>query len=213
MGLETAEIEGIAHGLYRAAKADEDEPPGAVAIARRLLGLDCIRAAWVDGLTDGARLVYEYGRPRIYVRRRITPARLNFAVGHELGEWALDREGYDGDDRELVADAVAAAILLPPQAFRRAYRREGFALASIAGQFIAPEGAVALRVGEVCHEPVALVSSGAVLRRDLHNELPSNDDIARLSRQSLDAWHPLRFERCGDAERMTAVRLVLKGIS
>lgn len=184
MGLDTAEIEGLAHDLFRTAKRDADDPPGAVSIARALLGKDGVRVAWVDGLVDGARLVYEYGRPRIYVRRRITPAQLNFAVGHELGEWTLDREGYDGDDRERVADAISAAILLPPRPFRRAYRREGFALASLAATFVAPEGAVALRVGEVCGEPVALVSSGVVLRRDADNELP------------------------GDAERMTSARLV-----
>ena len=89
MPMESFETEGEAMGLYREAKEDPDDPPGAVAIARRILGRDAIRTAWVEGLVDGASLRREGGRWLIYVSRRLTFAELNFAVAHELGELAL----------------------------------------------------------------------------------------------------------------------------
>lgn len=208
MPMEPFETEGEAMGLYREAKEDPDEPPGAVAIARKILGRDAIRTAWVEGLVDGASLRRENGRWLIYVSRRLTFAELNFAVAHELGELALSRVGYREDNREHIANAIAGALILPRPAFQRAYTASGFCLADIAAEFIAPEGAVALRVGEVQGEPVALLTSSRIHRRDPHNDLPNDTDLRRLARQTLDPWHPVQMVRCGDAMGSVAFRRV-----
>lgn len=206
MGLEPWEIEGIAAGLYGEASADPDDPPGAVALARRILGRDAVRPLWVDGVGAGLRRVG--GRWIIYVGRYATCADLSFTVAHELAEWALVRAGYREDDRETVANAVGGALLLPPAAFRRAYAVDGFRLAVIAVQFAAPEGAVALRVGEVLGEPVALVTPSRIHRRDPHNDLPSDRDLRCLARQTLDPWYPVQSAQCTDAPGSTAFRRV-----
>lgn len=208
MGFELFDAEGWVNGLYGAARFELDQPRGAVALARKLLGDDAVREAWHDGLVDEAALLYEWGRPRIYVRKRITPARRNFAVAHEIAEWALDCEGYREDDRELFANAIAAGIVAPREAFLPLFRDYGFDLATLAAQFNAPEGLIALRVGETTETAVALVTGAKVRRRDPHNQLPSDRELASLVRQALDPWYPLHFDRLADAPGSVAVRSV-----
>ena len=210
MGLEPFEYETAANGLFRRAKVELDDPPGTIALARRLFGDDAVREAWHDGLVDGAKLVYENGRPRIYVRRYIDHALRNYLVGHEVAEWALDCAGYCEDDRERAANAIGAALLLPRRAFLRSFRDHGFDLAELAAQYVAPWGAVALRVGETTDTPVALVTQSRVHRRDPHNELPRDLDLKRLARQTLDPWDSLAFVACCDAPGTFAVRPVFE---
>lgn len=207
MGLDAHEIEGIARGIYGEAREDVDDPPGTVTLARRILGQDAVRPAFIDNMVGDAMLVREWDRWIIVVRRRLTFERLNWVVGHELGEWALRREGYEEDDRETIANGVAGALAMPQTIFARMFRANGFDLSWMAAEFIVPEGAVALRVGEVVGEPVALVTPKRIHRRDERNELPANDDLRRLSRQTLDAWHPVTAVRCRDAANTYAFRL------
>ena len=72
MGLDASEIEGIAKGIYGEAREDVDDPPGTVALARRILGDDAVRPAFIDNMVGDAMLVREWDRWIIVVRRRLT---------------------------------------------------------------------------------------------------------------------------------------------
>lgn len=138
--------------MLRAAGFDEDEAPGAVAIARALLGPDCI----VRG--SRASMVSLHGQQRIRLPRRRSPAEMNFLVGHELAEWWLKREGYVSEWIEDVANALAASLVAPRRAFLRAYREHGHDYTTLASLFCSSESLVVLRIGEVTGEPVLLVA-------------------------------------------------------
>lgn len=179
-GLVDAECE--AGCLRRKACIDEDEPINAGALADRLLSAGAIR------FVDGCRLIGDAcldpceGRYYILVRRGISLERAQFAVAHEIAEWWLRKLDYRGDDRELVANAIAAALLAPSRAFRRAWSAAS-SLVEVAADFTLTETGAALRVGEVLGRPLAVISDLTVRVRGINYAWPSSErGIRQLGR-------------------------------
>lgn len=208
MPLEGAEIEGIAEGLIVEAGYDPGDPPGAVAVMRRLLGDGHVREAMHRGLVGDAQLLYRWRQPVILVRPGLEPARRHFAVAHEGGEWALDRIDYRDDDRERVANAIAAALIAPRRAFLRAVGEFGYDLDELAAEFCAPVACAALRIGEACDEPLALVTPSKVHRRDPLERLPDNEALYRICRAPETA-PPVRVVPLATARNHYVVRLAV----
>lgn len=148
-----------------------------------------------------------------YLQRRLNewlaanPGTLKKDLADRIGISGAHVTNITKDDRETIANGVAGALAMPQGIFGRMFRANGFDLSWMAAEFIVPEGAVALRVGEVTGEPVALVTPKRIHRRDEHNQLPANDDLRRLSRQTLDPWHPVTAVRCRDVANTYAFRL------
>src|SRR5690606_30327780 len=99
------------------------------------------------------------GERRIYVRRGLSAARQRFAVAHELAHWALGL--LSGSEAEARCDALAACLVAPRRAFQRALR-DTDCYGELAELFGSTESCVALRLGEVTGEPVALVTPSSV---------------------------------------------------
>lgn len=154
--MEEWEIEGLAEGAIRSAGLDPEEPQDAVALARRLVGP--VRRMPASGLPGDAVLARVNGERRIYVRGKLTPVRLRWAVLHECAEALLDHEGYREPDVELVADRLAASLGAPMRAALRACREVGSSWSELADALAATESCAALRFGEVTHAPLALVT-------------------------------------------------------
>src|SRR5690606_40673448 len=164
--MDLADVHGAAAAILRAAGYDEDDVPGSIAIARTLLGPDCIARG------GAASTVSLGGRHRIVIPRRCSPAEINFLVAHEAAEWWLRREGYDGEDVEDVANAIAASLVAPRRAFAAAVQQHGHDYPALAELFCATESCVALRLVEVMADLVALVAPDRDRTRGRHSESP-----------------------------------------
>lgn len=174
--MDLADVHATAAAILRAAGYDEWDAPGAPALAKRLVGLDRV-------VRDGGRAaaVSLHGLPLIQLPRRGTPAERNFAIAHELAEWWLRRDGYEGERIEEVADAVAAALVAPRLAFAAAVREHGHDYPALAELFCATESLVALRVGEVIGNPIALVAPLRVRARGEPYEWPPEPELRRVA--------------------------------
>lgn len=80
-------------------------------------------------------------------------------------------------------------------------------LAALSEEFCAPQGAVALRIGEVSSDPVALVTPTRVHRRDPLEQLPDDETLYLMARVP-DVPHPIRRAILSDARRSHAFLLV-----
>lgn len=207
MPWDVAEIEGRAAEFRR--QFVGAEPAGAelasiVRVARLAFGPAGVATAMHRGLVRDAALLWEYDRPMILVRPGLQPCRLAWSIAHELGEYILHRAAYREPDAELVANGLAAALVMPRAHFARAYGSAGFDLEQLADGFCVPQSAAALRVGEVCDVPVALVTPTRVHRRDPLEQLPDDATLYLLARATR---LPGEFRRCEvtDARRVVAV--------
>lgn len=196
--MDLADVHGTAAAILRAAGYDEDDVPGSIAIARALLGTDCI----VRG-AGAAAAVSLAGRPRIRLPRRRSPVEINFLVAHELAEHWLRREAYQSEHIEDVANAIAASLVAPRCAFARAVREHGHDYPMLAALFCATESLVVLRIGEVTGEPIALVAPHRVRTRgQLSFQWGSEQDVRELARSQRPG---LRKTRLRDDPRRVAV--------
>lgn len=168
------ELEGVALALYRRAGLEPDTPADPVELAERLLGEGCVRLVHSGALPGTAALARVVGCWRVYVRSRASAERQRFAVLHELGHYALGLSAREAD-----CDAVAAALLLPYPAFRRAAIELGADWSALAARFDCSESAVALRWGEVVGDPLALVAPLTVRVRGLPWGWPQHDHAIR----------------------------------
>ena len=157
-------IEGTVEQLYGEAGLDYRVGASPVKLARELLGVGSVVTVHASALPGDAELVLLQGKPRIYVRSLLSAQRRNFAVLHELAEWQLQREDYRGEDREDVADALAAALLAPRQRFLSVLRENGTRFPLLAQRFVSTESLVALRLGEATGEPIALIANRVRVR-------------------------------------------------
>jgi hypothetical protein len=124
------------------------------------------------------------GKPTVCVKPGLSPQRAHFLICHEIAELHLGRIGYRESDVELVADQLAAAILIPRGAYRAALQARGEAWGTIALDFYATETCAALRHGEVTGTPVAVVAPTLVRVRGGAWTWPSTDhEIRRLARR------------------------------
>lgn len=160
--------------LYRVAGVRGMVSPGA--LARRLLGPSAIRVAHAAGLPGDAALVCVHGEWRIYLRGRLSAQRATFAIAHELAHWALGPEATEED-----CDALAAALVVPRRAFLRALRAHRYHIAELARVFDAAQSLVALRLGEVTGDPVALITRARVLVRGSEWAWPPERELRRLA--------------------------------
>lgn len=173
------DVEHEARRLYEEADADTCSPPGPLRLARKL-GLEVRRFQGCAAGGDAA-LVRLHGRPIVFVRRKLSPERLDFAVAHELAEWHLARVGYREIDVEDVADAMAGALVAPRDAYRAALREHGATFAPLAADFRTTETCVALRLGEVTGRSLVLLGPRVRVRGD-EFAWPPLDELRRVAR-------------------------------
>lgn len=156
------EIEGIAEAMLSAGGQDDSEPPRLAPLAIALLGEGAVEYAPVR-LPGDAALVRVHDTWRVYVRRGLPIERRAFAVAHELAEWWFRvRERYQGEDVEEAANYVAAAMISPRRAFRRAVRDHGRDLSALAHAFRTTQTHVALREAELDDLPRAVIAPTSV---------------------------------------------------
>lgn len=177
MGLELADIEGIALADYREHGIDPRRPPGGPALAQALIGRRCLpRGRWRAHLrpaNDG---------PEIHVPWRLSDARYNEHTCHEIAEKRLRDLGYREPDVEAQANALGACYAVPRPAFQRAWRKFGRDLAQLAAYFIVTQSLVALRFGEVLGTSCALVTPEKIHRRGQPHLLPEDSELRRFTR-------------------------------
>ena len=163
---EGAVLESLSLALYQEAREDPDEPVSPVRLARRLLGADGVRLVPRLALqTDWAALIQINGHPCIAVRRDVPDAELGHTIARALAKWALRRaQLLDAND---ICDYVAAALVAPAPAFRRALSSIGPNLPELADVFRTTQSLVALRWGESTARPLALVRPGLVRVRNV----------------------------------------------
>ena len=181
--MEPRELEGLAEALYHEAGFEPDEPESPVALARALIGRDAVEVVPPGTLRfTPAQLALVNSRWRIYVQRT-EPAAMFFSVAHELGHWALRREGYQGQDEERLADYLGACIIAPATAFARAVKAVGDDMGELANIFDTTQSLVALRWGERTSTPLALVRPGLVrVRSQVEFVWPDERTITRWAR-------------------------------
>lgn len=174
------DIEWNASHLHRRVGSDPANPWPVNTIARRLLGDDCIQPARPGACPSFA---VEGGKPTIRVPRCASVERLNFLVAHEVSEWFLEDAHLEWT--ELVADRLAAAILMPRPAFLAVYREAGLDLREIAQTFGVTETCAALRFGEVTMTPVAMLSPDMLRFRGLEWGWPGERALRGMLRDQL----------------------------
>lgn len=199
--MDLADIHETAAAILRAAGYDEDEAPGARAVAIGALGPGSVLR--VPCLRRPAALEYVGGRPVILLRSRLSAEHANFLIAHELAEWWLTCEGDQGERIEEAADAIAAALVAPRLAFARAVREHGHDYPTLAALFCATESLIVLRIGEVTGEPIALVAPHRVRARGEAYEWPTEPELRRVAKT--DRPPPPGLARCrltDDARRV-----------
>lgn len=148
--------EGTAEYILRRSGYDGTERPSVGQIATAMLGAGCVEFA--SGLKGDAALV-TIPTPLILVKRKLPVVRLEFAIAHEVAEWALLQEGYEDEDIEQAADYIAAALIVP----RRLACRFRVELVHEAAEVLeVTETHAALRIAEATGQPIALVSPAKV---------------------------------------------------
>lgn len=148
------EIEGEASALLRAARLDGEDVPSMIVLAEHHLGAGAVVLGHCLGMRGDAQLY----PGRILVRARLPVERARFAVAHELAEWHLARTGYQEEDRERVANRLAAALAAPREISSRLARQWPLPSPCAAASALrATQTLVALRYGEVTNEPIAVV--------------------------------------------------------
>lgn len=175
------DVEGAARSILEAAGYDWDDVPGAVRLAQGL----GVRVVWRElGLCEAAAVdPTPSGIPTtIALRPGLSPVRAAWCIAHELAEIDLATVGYQGEDVERVAEALAAALLMPRPAVRRVAGTMN--VHELARAFGVPETAAALRLAEVGHvEAVAVVTPQTVhVRTDGEFALPPAFELRRIAR-------------------------------
>lgn len=176
MRLDLWNVEGNAARVYELARADLATPPGTPHLAAALLGPGCIRRVSRAELESPAALARVGTKWRIYLRRGLTAAEINFLVGHELAEWFY-RDQRD-PHIERACDALAAALVAPRQAVASRYRMPSDVRA-LADELGCSDTCAALRVGEALRTAVAVVSPTRVRVRS-SRALP--EDVRELAK-------------------------------
>lgn len=159
------ELESIAREVRRRAGLADDDVAVATRIAARLLGPGSVVAD--RELAGTAYLVRTEHGFQIVVNPNGRDVR--FSVAHEIGEWALRTiANFQGPDveRERAANYIAAAVLAPEGAVRRAHERRGERIRTLAREFGLSQTSMVLRLAEVQGDERAVVTrTGNVLLR------------------------------------------------
>lgn len=201
MAVDQADIEGEAEAAYRAAGLELDEGVTPIWLAKRLLGPDAVVGVASLMQPGGGCLVRVHGQPRIYYRARLPPALRDFVIGHELAHALLGERV--GDEAEAACDAFAAAVIAPRRAYLAALRAYGVRFTKLARAFATTESLVALRLGEVTGEPVALLAPHSLRVRGSECAWPSEPELRSVLPRSGPG---LARARLRDDPRRTAIR-------
>lgn len=157
MGIDVAEVEGLAVDFYRRLKLDPEVPVDTFRQARALLGPKAIeRGTSIVGLP--ARQFVVGGERRIAINKRLPVPYARFWAGHELGHIVFDELGYREPDLEGACDMFGAAIMAPMPAVRamlRAFGRDHEAMADEVGS---TQTWAALRIAEYLRIPRAIIT-------------------------------------------------------
>jgi hypothetical protein len=197
-------IEGTAEALYRSAGEDVEEPGRVLPLAKRLLGATAVKHVDARALPGDASLARVGSEVRVYVRKGLSRERLEFALAHELAHWALE-VGSGSAEEEAICDAVAAALVVPRAAFRRALVGVGDRYHELAGWFGTTESCVALRFGEVTRTPTALVAPLSVRVRGDAFVWPGERELRNLAKAKRSPG--LRKATLRDDRRRVAMRV------
>ena len=182
--MEQLELEGIAEALLRCGGQDDEHAPRLGQLVTQLLGEGAVE--FTNATPGDAALVRVYDTWRIYVHRGLPLHRRTFGIAHELAEWWLRvRERYEGEDVEEAANYIAAAVLTPRRAFRRAISSVGRELPRLAAHFRTSETHAALREAEVDRLPRVVVSPALVRVRGPESWVwPDEATVRRWSRRA-----------------------------
>jgi hypothetical protein len=143
-------------------------------------------------------------KPVIMVRPKLPRLQLRWVLIHELCENHLDELDYREHDREEIAEAMTAAIVMPRRVLHRAVARHGRCMVSLADAFSTTQTSVALRLGEArCVEASAVVRPGLVrVRAPDGYVVPSERDLKAAAD---GAASPLERHVLTDARRRVAL--------
>lgn len=206
------DAEGEAGAIRSAAGVDRDDVVSVLDLAKKLsVGVAFYPQNLLRGLD--ARVFWPRGRghpPEIALRRGLTLRRRAWCIAHELAELQLARSQYDRGDVEIVANAAAAALIMPRGPFRAAVQEHGFSLPELAADFACEETAAALRLGEVgVVAAVAVICPTRVHVRASNDEFvfPSEKELRRLARLAGPSGVVAHRLQVGDRPRRVALLL------
>lgn len=181
MSLDQADLEGSAEALYKLAGLPVDDAVSPTKIARALFGARAVEILPMR-MAAGA-LIYVNGERRIVVKQGLDMVTTRFVVGHELGHWILEREGYRGDHLEAYCDYIGGAILMPRRSFVGAHRFHDGDVTDLAAEFGVTHSATWLRIGEAVRIPIALSRPGLVRTRGPDSWVwPESETIVKWAR-------------------------------
>ena len=200
-------LDRLACSLYEEAREDPGEPVSPIRLVRVLIGKQSIGFVPKRSLPDWAMLTRVNGEHRIFVRKDVPGRELGHTVAHELAHWALRRAGLD--DAEPMCDYLAAALVAPIPAFRRALKTYGERLPALARAFRTTQSLVALRWGESTSRPLALVRPGLVRCRGAGFAWPTDRVVRRWARQD----HPESLTKARLTDDSRRVVLLARGAS
>jgi hypothetical protein len=201
VAIDIADLEGEAQALYRAGGFSMAAPAPSVGLARRLLGDEAVRVAPAQLLLDGNGALVRVGSDwRIYIRGSAPPRAKRFALLHELAHWALGAEAT-----EVECDALAAALLVPRQAFLLALGGLGERLPRLAQHFNTTESCIALRHGEATDAPMVLVTPYTVRARGAEWSWPTETKLRAWARRPGPG---LRKARLRDEPERVVLRVI-----
>jgi len=160
MGMSLADMEGAADEVCAIAGVEDGRCLYPSRIARRLFGDGSVMR--IPNMRAMASLSMVGDAHVIAVRKSLPIEIAEHAVGHELGHWILNRNGYVGEDIEAACDFIGAAIQARRKAFSRRVREVGHDFRQLSLDFEITETSAALRYGEVTGCPIAVLSPKAV---------------------------------------------------
>jgi hypothetical protein len=170
--------ERAAEDLYRVARICPENPRGAAALARAVLGKRCIRIVPRNSIPKSA-LVWDRRHPVIQLCEGLNTRELNHCAAHELSEWHLRVHNYHGPEPEELAGRIAASLCVPAKAFFAARAALGDNLGILSQAFAVSESLMALRFAECLGSATALITPTRVRTRGAPWAWPSTPEAWR----------------------------------
>jgi len=186
--------ERAAEDLYRAARICPENPRGATALAKAVLGKRCFRIVPRASIPRSA-LVWDNRQPVIQLCAGLSSRELNHCAAHELGEWHLRMHNYHGPEPEELASRIAASLCVPSKAFFAARAALGDNLRVLSQAFGVSESLMALRFAECLGSATALITPTRVRTRGAPWAWPSSPEAWRelMRRAPNDGMHVRRL--------------------
>lgn len=158
--MQRGDLETLAVTMLKEAGMAPTDPVCVMKLVRRLVGEGALRFAPEHALPGNGSLVRVGAHWRIYLRKSAPDHVKRFVALHEVGHYVL---GPDASEQEC--DQLAAAVLLPRQAFLRERLEHRRRISTIARSFGSDETCAWLRLAEVTGERVAVVTPRIVRAR------------------------------------------------